>query len=177
MMLGAAGTLCCLTAGTVLGIYLRDRRLARVQLLNGLTDVLTGMRLLLVQERLGMGELLNECAAYAPRHPGAVRVAERLRSTADILARNPLTGVEGAYVGACRQIPIPWEQAEERETLNNLFLQLGSGTAAMREQAVAACLRRLKPVAEQAQEKAEKGGKLCMQLGMLLGLMAGIALW
>lgn len=70
MMLGAAGTLCCLTAGTVLGIYLRDRRQARVQLLNGLTDVLTGMRLLLVQERLGMGELLNECAAYAPRHPG-----------------------------------------------------------------------------------------------------------
>ena len=47
----------------------------------------------------------------------------------------------------------------------------------MREQAAAACIRRLKPLAEKAQQEAEKAGKLCVQLGMLLGLMAGIILW
>ena len=46
-----------------------------------------------------------------------------------------------------------------------------------REQAVAAAMRRLKPVVEQARKSAHTGGKLCMQLGVLLGLMLGIALW
>ena len=50
------------------------------------------------------------------------------------------------------------------------------GTA-RRAQAAAACLRRLKPLAQAAREGAEASGKLCMQLGVLLGLMAGIALW
>ena len=58
-----------------------------------------------------------------------------------------------------------------------LFRQLGSGTAAMREQAAAACIRRLRPLEEAARKEAEQGGKLCMQLGLLLGLMAGIAVW
>ena len=58
-----------------------------------------------------------------------------------------------------------------------LFLQLGSGTAAMRAQAAAACLRRLRPLEEDARREAETGGGLVMRLGLLLGLMAGIALW
>ena len=58
-----------------------------------------------------------------------------------------------------------------------LYLQLGSGTAAMRAQAAAACLRRLRPLEEDARREAEKGGGLVMRLGLLLGLMAGIALW
>ena len=47
----------------------------------------------------------------------------------------------------------------------------------MRAQAAAACLRRQRPVEEDARREAEKGGGLVMRLGLLLGLMAGIALW
>lgn len=61
--------------------------------------------------------------------------------------------------------------------MEQLFSQLGAGTAAMRERAVSACLRRLGPLMDSAQREAENGGKICMQLGMLLGLMAGIILW
>ena len=49
--------------------------------------------------------------------------------------------------------------------------------AALRAQAAAACLRRLRPLEEDARREAEKGGGLVMRLGLLLGLMAGIALW
>ena len=48
---------------------------------------------------------------------------------------------------------------------------------ALRAQAAAACLRRLRPLEEDARREAEKGGGLVMRLGLLLGLMAGIALW
>ena len=47
----------------------------------------------------------------------------------------------------------------------------------MREQAASSAIRRLRPLAEKAREQAEKGGKLLMQLGLLFGLMLGIALW
>ena len=36
---------------------------------------------------------------------------------------------------------------------------------------------RLRPLEEDARREAEKGGGLVMRLGLLLGLMAGIALW
>lgn len=176
-MLGAAGAIMCLAAGTALGIHMRDRRQARLRLLQCEADVLAGMRLLLVQERLAMGELLTECAGLVPKQAYTRQFGERLRKAAEALAGDPLNGVAGAYAAACGLTPMPWEQAEEKDALNQLFLQLGNGTAAMREQAVATCLRRLKPVTERAQQRAEEGGKLCMQLGMLLGLMAGIALW
>ena len=94
-----------------------------------------------------------------------------------LLEQEPLLGVEQAYRQACARSPIPWERQEERDAMEALFMQLGSGTAAMRAQAAAACLRRLKPLAQAAREGAEASGKLCMQLGVLLGLMAGIALW
>ena len=52
--------------------------------------------------------------------------------------RSRCWGLGEAYAQACAQIPIPWEKAEEREAMRALFLQLGSGTAAMRAQAAAA---------------------------------------
>ena len=97
--------------------------------------------------------------------------------TAEAVIRDPFLSLCDAYALACAQISASWEMAEEKEALQCLFSQLGSGTAAMREQAVAACLRRLRPLADEAYKEAQRGGRLCMQLGMILGLMAGIALW
>ncbi len=176
-MMGAAGALCCLTAGTALGHFFRDRRLSRLRMLRAEMDALSGMRLLLEQERLSMPQLLAECAHHARPGSGGEQVSRRLLSAAHALAAEPLLGVAGAYEQACRAIPMPWEQAEERAAMQCLFAQLGSGTAAMRAQAAATCLRRLKPLEEAANAHAQTGGKLCMQLGVLLGLMAGIALW
>lgn len=176
-MLGAAGALCCLAVGTALGSWLRERRLARFHMLRAETEALGGMRLLLEQERPAMPELLSVCATYASGGMGAEIVARRLMLTSEIIVQEPLLGLPAAYAQACAVLPAQWEQAEERAAMEMLFQQLGSGTAAMREQAAASCLRRLKPIVEIAQREAETGGKLCMQLGMLLGLMAGIALW
>lgn len=175
-MMGAAGALCCLLAGTAAGSWHRDRRLKRVRTLCAELEAVGGMRLLLEQERLSLPELLNEAARYAMGDCGE-RVGGRFRAAARALEKEPLLGMEQAYRRACEQEPIPWEGAEEREAMEALFMQMGSGTAAMRAQAAAACLRRLKPLAQAARESAEAGGKLCMQLGVLLGLMAGIALW
>ena len=176
-MLGAAGALCCLAAGTAIGSWMRERRMTRWVMLNALMDALGGMRLLLEQERPALPELLSDCAGYIAGGSGADQAAGRLRLTAEILAQEPLRGVAEAYALACAKVYAPWEEQEERAAMEMLFRQLGSGTAAMREQAAAACIRRLRPLAEEARTEAERGGKLCMQLGMLLGLMAGIALW
>ena len=56
-MLGAAGALCCLAAGTAIGSWMSERRMARWRMLNALTDALGGMRLLLEQERPALPEL------------------------------------------------------------------------------------------------------------------------
>lgn len=176
-MLGAAGALCCLAAGTALGSWLRERRLCRLHMLRAETEALSGMRLLLEQERPALPELLSACATYVSGEAGAESVARRLMLTSETLVREPLIGLDMAYAQACARIPAPWEQAEERAAMEMLFAQLGSGTAAMRQQAAASCLRRLKPLVEAAQTEAETGGRLCMQMGMLLGLMAGIVLW
>lgn len=176
-MIGLAGALCCLTLGTAVGSWMRERRLARLNMLRAEEEALGCMRLLLEQERLGLAELMVVSANYAPAGTGGEQVSRRLLAAADILEKEPLTGLERAYQRACERVPAPWERAEERSAMEALFMQLGSGTAAMRGQAVAACLRRLKPLSETAREEAKSGGQLCMRLGMLLGLMAGIALW
>lgn len=176
-MLGVAGALGCVALGTALGSWLRERRLARFHMLSALTEVLNGMRLLLEQERPSIPDLLCLSASWASAGSGSDEVARRLMLASEALIRDPFLSLGEAYQLACAQIPAPWEQAEERAIMENLFAQLGSGTASMREQAAAACLRRLKPLMETARTEAEKGGKLCMQLGILLGLMAGIALW
>ena len=176
-MLGAAGALCCLTAGTALGGWMRERRLCRLRMLRAEIEALGGMRLLLEQERPAMPDLLLSCAGYAPGGPGGDVVASRFTRAAQELLREPLSRLDAAYARACVQTPAPWERLEERAAMEMLFRQLGSGSAAMREQAAAACVRRLKPLEEAARDEAETGGKLCVQLGMLLGLMVGILLW
>ena len=176
-MLGAAGALCCVAAGTAVGSWLRERRAMRYRLIRAETEALSRMRVLLEQERPALPELLRRSADNVSCADGVKEVAMRLRLAAETLEREPLSGVEGAYACACRMVGAPQEGAEEKEAMTMLFRQLGIGTAGMREQAVAACLRRLKPLEEQTRGQMEKGGKLCMQLGMLLGLMAGIVLW
>ena len=176
-MLGAAGALCCLAAGTALGSWLRERRLSRFHMLRAQEEALSGMRLMLEQERPSLPELLSACAAYASGGDGAQVMARRLMLTSEAMVREPLISLSMAYAQACAMLPAPWEQAEERSAMEMLFQQLGSGTAAMREQAAASCLRRIKPLVQSAQREAETGGRLCMQLGMLLGLMTGIVLW
>ena len=176
-MLGAAGALCCLAAGTAAGSWLKMRRLTRLNMLRAALEALNAMRLLLETERLALPELLEKAAEYAGNDEGAETVGKRFRLAAKQLRNDPLSGVPAAYASACAGCAAPWEQPEERAALESLFAHLGSGTAAMREQAAAACIRRLKPVCEKAQAEAEKSGRLCIQLGMLLGLMAGIALW
>lgn len=173
-MLGAAGALCCLACGTGVGLYLREGRRARLRLLLAYTDMLSGLRVLLMQERLGMGELLRRGAELAG---GDERLGQRMTHTVTALGERPLEGVWGAYQAACAAVPIAWERAEERELISALFQKLGSGTAAMRQEAVSACLRRLRPLEEQVRKRLEQNGRLCVQLGMLLGLMLGVALW
>lgn len=173
-MLGAAGALLCMTAGTALGIAARERRYARLRLLECELDALARLRLMLLEERLGLCQLLTDCAR------GTVNgglFASRLLLCAEKLTMEPLTRLDDAYQAACRQFPASWEQKPEKAALTALFSQLGTGTGAMREQAVASCMRHLKPLCEQARARSDSGGKLCMQLGLLLGLMAGIALW
>lgn len=176
-MLGAAGAVCSLAAGTAIGHYLRIRRITRLNYLQSSLDVLNAMRLLLETEHLALPDLLESCAGYAGSGTGAEGMAGRLKWTAQRLRQEPLEGIASAYQLACSQCPCPWEQEEEKAALDSLFAQLGAGTAAMKAETCAACIRRLKPVRETAQVEAEKGGRLCMHLGMLLGLMAGIALW
>lgn len=176
-MLGATGAICCLIAGTALGSWLRERRLARWRMLRAFTESLGFMRLMLEQERPPLPELLCQSAACAGQGSGSAEAARRLMLAAEELVRDPLAGVGCAYARACVQIPAPWERMEERLTMENLFAQLGNGSAAMREQAVANCLRRLRPLLDAAETEAARGGRLCIQLGMLLGLMAGIVLW
>ena len=176
-MLGAAGALLCLACGMAAGSWMRERRLARWRMLAACMEAISGMRALLEQERPSLPDLLENSAECVSTGTGAQQVAQRFRRTAQVIASQPLLSVSDAYASACREIAAPWEKQEARAAMERLFRQLGSGTAVMREQAAAACLRRLKPLEETARAEAEKGGKLCMQLGMLLGLMAGIALW
>ena len=176
-MLGAAGALCCLVAGAAAGGWMKERRRLRVEMLCAVLDVLHSMRLLLEAERLPLPELLETSADYAGSGEGALVIQKRWIAAAKQLRAEPLTEMAAAYISAVRQHPCTWEQEEEKQALASLFSQLGIGTAAMREQSVAACIRRLKPLYEKAHADAERGGKLCIQLGMLLGLMAGIVLW
>lgn len=176
-MLGAAGALCCLAGGTALGSWVRTRRMERLHLLQAEIEAFHMMRLLLEQERPALPELLEACAGAAPYGDGAVAFAKRLRLTAQRLREQPFETSGQAYAFACSQIDVPWEKADEKTAVETLFAQIGAGPAAMREQAAAVCIRRLKPLAQKAQQEAEKAGKLCIQLGMLFGLMAGIILW
>lgn len=176
-MLGIAGALCCLAAGTAMGSWMKMRRMMRLEMLSSTLEALNAMRMLLETERLPLPELLESSAEHAGGSEGGRMVRKRFCLAAQQLREDPLRSVGQAYAFACARCANGWEQKIEKTALESFFAQLGNGTAAMREQAAAACIRRLKPLCEQAQSDAERSGKLCMQLGALLGLMAGIALW
>ncbi len=169
---GAAGALLCCAAGLSLGMALRERWQARAALLAETQELLTRLRLLLTQERLGMCELLEECACV---HPGGM--AQRFCITSECLRREPLCTLGEAYASACAQLRLPGEGSAEKGILSRLFAEMGLGSAAMKEAAVASCLRRLKPVLAEVERKAAMGSKLCIRLGLLGGLIVGIMLW
>lgn len=171
-MLGLPGALLCAVAGVAVGAVIRERQYTRLRFLESEIELLGRLRILLMEERMGMIQLLTQCAAQEE-----TLFAKRLRHTARSLREMPLLGLEAAYEKACGVFPLYAEEREERAVMLHLFRQLGNGTAAVREQTVAAALRRLKPSAERAEKTARTGGKLCIQLGLLLGSMLGIALW
>lgn len=172
-MLGAAGALLCMALGTAFGAGLKERRCARLRLLENEVELLARLRLMILEERLGLPTLLRACAADG----GEGLFARRLEKTAELLEKHPLAGLREAHRQAVSALPLSAEKPEEKAVMDALFAQLGTGTAAMREQAVASAIRKLRPLSDKAREQAEKGGKLLMQLGLLFGLMAGIALW
>lgn len=169
---GAAGAMLCVAAGLAAGMAVRERWTARYAMLQQAQDMLARLRLMLQQERLGLCELLEECAQGLEGS-----MPQRFRQVADGLRKNPLLSLQEAYRLAEERVYCPGEERAEKEALRRLFGELGTGTAAMREEAVAACLRRLKPAVEDARKRRQTGGKLCVQLGLLAGLMAGIMLW
>ena len=62
-MLGAAGALLCMALGTALGAGLKERRCARLRLLENEVELLARLRLMILEERLGLPALLRACAA------------------------------------------------------------------------------------------------------------------
>lgn len=171
-MAGAAGALLCVAAGLSLGMAVREKWNARCRLLTQTQEMLTKLRILLSQERLGMCDLLEACAA-----DGGEGMPGRFALVAEQLRQEPLLSLTDAYRQAVEQLRLPGEGRQEKLVLEQLFADLGMGTAAMREAAVASCLRRLKPAAEEAERRSRTGGRLCVQLGLLAGAMAGIILW
>ena len=86
-MLGAAGALLCMALGTALGAGLKERRCARLRLLENEMELLARMRLLILEERLGLPALLRTCASDG----GEGVFSRRLEKAAEILEKaNPL---------------------------------------------------------------------------------------
>ncbi len=176
-MLGATGAFACFAAGTGLGLWLRSRCQQHLQTLEAWADALQAMGLLLEEERLPLGDLLWQSAQGLESQGTSGQVRARLSHAAKQLEEKPSRTLSQAYLEACKAYPLQCEQAEEQGHLALLFRQMGSGTSAMRSQAVTACGRRLALLIEKARQKAEQTGKLYAQLGVLGGLMLAIALW
>lgn len=176
-MLGPTGAFACFAAGTGAGLLLRSRCHYRLQSLEAWQEALQAMGLLLREERLPLGELLHQAAQGLPGHAAAAQVRGRLLEAGKAIQAAPSLTLAQAYFAARQAHPMAGEQSEEKDLLALLFRQLGSGSAAMRLQAVTGANRRLEPLAQKAKTKAEQTGKLYAQLGALGGLMLGIALW
>jgi len=176
-MLGPAGAFACFAAGTGAGLLLRNRCHDRFHALEAWRDALEVMGLLLQEERLPLGELLCQTAHGLARQGAAAQVRARLLHTGEAILSAPSLTLSQAYEAAVKTCPISGEQAEEQGHLILLFGQLGSGSAAMRHQAVMAAMKHFGLLVEKARSKAEDTGKLYARLGALGGLMLGIALW
>lgn len=136
-MMGAAGALCCLLAGTAAGSWLRDRRLRRLRTLRARLDVVASLRLMLEQERMGLTELLCQCAHYAPTGPGGEQVSRRLLWVAHALVQEPLLSLGDAYAQACAQIPTPGKRPRSARPCAPCFCSWEAGPPP--------CARRLPP--------------------------------
>jgi len=82
---GAAGAMLCVAAGLAAGMAVRERWTARYALLQQTQDMLARLRLMLQQERLGLCELLEECAQGLDGG-----MPQRFRQAADGLRKAPL---------------------------------------------------------------------------------------
>ena len=164
-MIGAIGAMACVLVCTFAGFCARDRCNARLQELEQWSEALDVLRLLLEEERLPIDELLRETAGSI----GDCNAAAILREASARLARSPSLTVSEAFAGI-PDVALPAELAA-------LFRQLGTGTAAMRMQAVEQARRRLERAAEQARKAAATNGALYAKLGLLGGLTLGVALW
>ena len=164
-MIGAFGALACTAFCTFAGLYARDRCRTRLAALESWTAALATMRLLLEEERLPLDDLLDE-ASQAVRDTEA---GHALRRIASALTIDPSLTLMQAFDAA----PVETERA----VLAACFRQMGSGTAAMRAQAVEQAQRKLTLCEERTRQKAETNGVLYAKLGLLGGLTLGIALW
>ena len=135
------------------------------------------LRLMLEQERMGLTELLCQCAHYAPTGPGGEQVSRRLLWVAHALAEEPLLGLGEAYAQACAQIPIRGKRRRSARPCAPCSCSWAAVPPPCGRRPPPRGLRRLRPLEEDARREAETGGGLVMRLGLLLGLMAGIALW
>lgn len=172
-MLGAAGALLCMALGTALGAGLKERRCARLRLLENEVELLARLRLMILEERLGLPALLRACAA---------------------------DGGEGLFAGGWKKQPSFWKSTRWPvcgRPIVRPFPPCRFQRKSRRkrpswtrfspnwERAPPPCGNRRRPAPSEScgpfrirrREQAEKGGKLLMQLGLLFGLMAGIALW
>ena len=83
-MLWADGALLCMGLWTGLGAGLKERRCARLRLLENEMELLTRMRLLILEERLGLPALLRTCASDG----GEGVFSHRLEKAAEILEKH-----------------------------------------------------------------------------------------
>ena len=164
-MIGAVGAMACVLACTFAGFLAKDRCNARLASLEGWSEALDVLRLLLEEERLPIDELLRETADGI----ADCDASRALRTVADRLARSPRLTVGEAFAGV--------KPAHAPAELSALFRQLGTGTVAMRAQAAEQARRRLERAAEQARKAAAVNGALYAKLGLLGGLTLGVALW
>ena len=112
-MLGAAGALLCMALGTALGAGLKERRCARLRLLENEVELLARLRLMILEERLGLPALLRACAADG----GEGLFARRLEKTAEFLEKHPLAGLREAYRQAVSALPLSAEKPEEKAVM------------------------------------------------------------
>lgn len=117
------------------------------------------------------------CSGPARRTAAKGFLPGRLEKTAEFLEKHPLAGLREAYRQAVSALPLSAEKPEEKAVMDALFAQLGTAPPPCGNRRRPAPSESCGPFRIRRREQAEKGGKLLMQLGLLFGLMAGIALW
>lgn len=173
VMLGAAGAAFVHGAGHGLGRGAEGAALRRLRLLENEVELLARLRLMILEERLGLPALLRACAADGGEGllPGRLEKQPSFwKSTRWPVCGRPIV----------RPFPPCRFQRKSRRKRPS-WTRFSPNW----ERAPPPCGNRRRPAPSEScgpfrirrREQAEKGGKLLMQLGLLFGLMAGIALW